>query len=809
MSYGSKLAELGAHLILYAPLAADIIDIAPTPRTLTASGTVTPAQTGSPNSAFAEHTDFASAASLGCAAASGSALDLHDVLSVGVLVKLTALPASGTPSLLGRSTSYYLMTVVGPGGTARVTVNGSTAPPAGDPTTADTKALVAGEWMLLGYTWSVETGEVRTWLNGALSAVVYRNGAIAAGTQNFALGSSGLTTGFAANGLFVADVELGAAEWQDLAAVAGVMPAWTDLSNLDGPTATAAGAGIDNTRLTQGEARIIDSRGRAWRPESYGAHAMDTAALYPNSGNAQTLVPKLVRKLRNELIVRWTQRASSTDLAWYDGEQFRFGAAYATMQRTSIAPFMEALADIHVVESAGQKRSRAMSAAIRLGERLLEAQDPSTGELWVPLPWVPLKTYLPGERFNHAGLSGEGPLWHSAVAPITAGAVWDSTEQARYTETGRSPNTEWTMPPFVRAYLLLRDDLPASVAERWLAAIDLAGTYLTQTGLGFEGDFYTNGNIELLSAWALYAIYAATGDGAWKTAFDTQWAQTLNPTAYRSNETTVPTYANAVGYGLHYAIELTIPAATAVTLTYKGQTTATLAANPTAAQVFAALDTLSTIPDQHGTTALFITPGANATKFIVRLPGLTGSYVAGDLTGSGGTTVTVHEPTLPDGSDGKGYLAEKGSNAASTGTNGGKRGAAGLDWSYLGECLEMAMGLHSDAIKNGDSATADDALWLLNLMTNMVLDRANLSAWNYDYSNGARKDNVTPEPLLTSALAHLVWGGYRSAASLGNPAFEGQWAKLRSDVRANAWSANENYSRMAGALCYGWIHAGP
>jgi hypothetical protein len=103
----------------------------------------------------------------------------------------------------------------------------------------------------------------------------------------------------------------------------------------------------------------------------------------------------------------------------------------------------------------------------------------------------------------------------------------------------------------------------------------------------------------------------------------------------------------------------------------------------------------------------------------------------------------VKEPSMPDGSDGSGYLAENGP------------GGVGFDAEYSALQLDVASRLY---VLSGDPR----ALRLANLLVNMLLPRVGTD-WLLDTSGGTRHTEANRKvPFLTSALAVLGWRAGRA-----------------------------------------------
>jgi hypothetical protein len=100
-------------------------------------------------------------------------------------------------------------------------------------------------------------------------------------------------------------------------------------------------------------------------------------------------------------------------------------------------------------------------------------------------------------------------------------------------------------------------------------------------------------------------------------------------------------------------------------------------------------------------------------------------------------------PTLPDGSDGAGYLTETGP------------GGTGLDTDYLVMQADLASWLY---VVSGSG----DSLKLLNTLTNQLLTRVNLSSWSLETGGGTRHtDAYRPIEFTSPSLIVLALSGQR------------------------------------------------
>ncbi len=104
----------------------------------------------------------------------------------------------------------------------------------------------------------------------------------------------------------------------------------------------------------------------------------------------------------------------------------------------------------------------------------------------------------------------------------------------------------------------------------------------------------------------------------------------------------------------------------------------------------------------------------------------------------------VRAPTRNDGADGAGFLAESGGSAP------------GFDADYTHLQADVAARLY---LYSGDRR----ALWLTNVLTNMLLTRVDRSRWMLDTSGGSRHPQAGRLlPFTTPAVATLAWLGGRS-----------------------------------------------
>lgn len=107
------------------------------------------------------------------------------------------------------------------------------------------------------------------------------------------------------------------------------------------------------------------------------------------------------------------------------------------------------------------------------------------------------------------------------------------------------PDTYFFAVELATAYIVLGDDLDKAHRASWREALEKMIAYLQKTKNLPGGEYtdwikpedrngwYTNGNIELGEAELLYDMFKITGEAKYKTLFETQWANTLKPTAQR------------------------------------------------------------------------------------------------------------------------------------------------------------------------------------------------------------------------------------------------------------------------------------